>query len=123
MNKNFLKNAIGWGFLLWLIGYILGFVFFFILPPQFIGWTIMPIGIALTLWVLFKKINNRPLKHYLIIAIAWTLIAVILDYLLLVKMLKPTDGYYKFDVYFYYGTTFILPILVGFIKKQRPATV
>jgi len=45
------------------------------------------------------------------------LIAVIFDYLFLVKMFKPTDGYYKLDVYLYYILTFLLPLIVGWRKK------
>lgn len=55
MDKQLLKDALGWGFVLWLIGYALGFVVFFIVPPSVIGWVIMPIGIIITLWVLLKK--------------------------------------------------------------------
>ena len=55
MNKQLLKDGLGWGFLLWLIGYILGIVFFMFVPPTMIGFVVMPIGIVITLWVLFKK--------------------------------------------------------------------
>ncbi len=117
MNKQLLKDALGWGITLWFIGYVLGFILFFIVPPSSIGWIIMPIGIIITLWVLLKKVTSRSFKHYLILAVVWTLIAVVFDYLFLVKMLKPADGYYKLDVYLYYALTFVLPIIVGFRKK------
>lgn len=77
----------------------------------------MPIGILLTLLVLFKKIKLTSLKNYLFLAIGWTLIAIICDYLFLVKVFNPADGYYKLDVYLYYFLTFLLPILAGW-KKQ-----
>ena len=44
MTKNFLKDSLGWGFVLWLIGYVLGVVLFAIVPPSMIGWVIMPIA-------------------------------------------------------------------------------
>ena len=47
-----LKDSLGWGFLLWLVGYALGIAFFAVLPARLIGWAVMPLGIALTLWVL-----------------------------------------------------------------------
>lgn len=119
MNKQFLIDTLGWGTVLWLVGYILGIIFFMIMPLSLVGWAIMPIGIVLTLWVLFKKINDKSFQHYLLLAIAWILIAIILDYFLLVKVFKPTDGYYKLDVYLYYFLTFILPIAVGFLKRQQ----
>ncbi len=118
MNNQLLKNSLGWGLILWLIGYVLSFILFFIVPPSFIGWTIMPIGIAITLWVLFKKIRSENFRHYLILAFAWTVIAIVLDYFFIIKALSPADGYYKPAVYLYYALTFVLPFLVGW-KKQN----
>ena len=48
MNKQLLKDTLGWGFALWLIGYVLGFILFFILPVSLMGWVIMPIGVIIT---------------------------------------------------------------------------
>lgn len=117
MNKTIIKNALLWGFILWLIGYVLGILFFAFIPPAMLGWTIMPFGIIITLWVLFKKIKNNSLNYYLLLSISWTIIAIVFDYFFLVKIFKPADGYYKLDVYLYYIITFILPITVGWYKK------
>ena len=117
MSKQLLKDSLLWGFALWLIGYVLGIVFFAVVPPAMIGWVIMPIGIIITLWVLLKKVKSQALQDYLILATAWTLIAIVCDYLFLVKIFKPADGYYKFDVYLYYVLTFVMPLAVGWFKK------
>jgi hypothetical protein len=119
MNKQFLKETFGWGFILWLIGYLLGMILFFIVPPAFIGWVITPIGILITLWVLFKKIKGTGLKFYLELAAIWTLLAIILDYIFIVKMLKPVGGYYKPDVYLYYVSIFVLPLIVFWFKNKK----
>ena len=37
MNSSLYKDALGWGIGLWLIGYVLGFVFFMIVPASMIG--------------------------------------------------------------------------------------
>lgn len=50
MNKQLLKDAAGWGLVLWFIGYILGIVLFMIVPSSMIGWIFMPIGATLTVW-------------------------------------------------------------------------
>lgn len=123
MDRQLLKDALGWGFILWLIGYVLGIVFFSFVPVSVIGWVIMPIGILVTLWVLFKKVKSGPFRYYLLLAIAWTLIAILFDYFFLVKVFKPADGYYKLDVYIYYALTFILPLAVGWRqnKNKKPA--
>jgi uncharacterized membrane protein len=119
MNKQLLKDTLGWGFILWLIGYVLGIVLFPVVPTSIIGWVIMPIGVLVTLWVLFKKVKGDSLNYYLIVAVSWTLIAVVFDYFFLVKTFKPADGYYKLDVYLYYVLTFLLPIIVGWRKTAK----
>lgn len=117
MNKQFLKDALGWGFVLWLIGYALGMILFSIVPPSMIGWVIMPVGIIITLWVLLKKVKGETFRYYALLSVVWALIAIVFDYFFIVKALKPVDGYYKLDVYLYYALTFVLPIIVGWRKK------
>jgi hypothetical protein len=122
MSKGFLKTAFGWGAALWLIGYILGFVFFFFVPKALLGWAIMPFGIIITLWVLFKRVKGDTLKYYIWLGAIWALVAIVLDYFLLVKLLKPADGYYKLDVYLYYLLAFAMPVAVGWYKKRQQRT-
>lgn len=116
--KQLLKDSLVWGLGLWLIGYVLSFMLFFLVPPLMIGWIIAPIGTIITLLVLFKKIKSEEFNYYLSLGIIWTLMAVILDYLFIVKLLNPV-GYYKPAVYLYYGLTLGLPILVGKIKSRK----
>lgn len=65
MTKQFLKDALGWGFGLWFIGYVLGIILFAVVPPSMIGWVITPFGIIVTLWVLFKKVKAETSGYYL----------------------------------------------------------
>lgn len=119
MNKQSIKDTIGWGLILWLVGYVLGIILFVIVSPNVIGWIIMPVGMIITLWVLFKKIKAESLQYYFLLAVVWSVMAVIFDYIFIVKMLKPAGGYYKLDVCLYYVLTFILPLIVGWYKKQN----
>lgn len=121
--KKILKDAVIWGIILWIIGYGLGIILFFFVPANLLGWVIMPIGILITLWVLLTRVSANSLKHFLILAIVWTLIAIISDYFFLVKLLKPADGYYKLDVYLYYLITFLLPLLVGTYRINKKTTI
>lgn len=121
MKKQFYKDAFLWGFVLWLIGYLFGIVLFFVVPQSMIGWAILPIGTTITLWVLFKKIKGDSFFYYLYLAIIWMLIAIMFDYLFIVKSLN-ADGYYKIDVYVYYVLTFILP-LAAFGAKNHFKTI
>ena len=117
MTKQFYKDAFGWGFILWLIGYALGIILFPFVPLSMVGWVIMPIGTIITIWVLLKKIKADSFQYYALLAVIWTLIAIIFDYFFLVKLFNPADGYYKLDVYIYYILTFVLPLIVGWRKK------
>jgi len=119
MNKQLLKDSLGWGFILWLIGFILGIILFFVLPLSLIGWVIMPVGIIITFWVLLKKVRSGAFQYYVILASVWTVIAVAFDYLFIVKAFNPADGYYKLDVYLYYALTFITPLIIGWWKKSK----
>ena len=117
-NGKIFLNTIFWGFILWLFGYILGFVFFALVPKEMLGWYIMPFGLVAILWVLFKKIQRKELMCYFGLGLIWMVMAIVLDYLFIVKLLNSTD-YYKLDIYIYYSLTFLLPIIVGWYKFRK----
>lgn len=115
--KQFYIDSFGWGFVLWLIGYLLGMILFFVVPLDTVGWIILPIGTIITLWVLFKKIKGNSFNYYLYLAIVWMLIAIVFDYIFIIKALN-ANGYYKLDVYLYYVLSFILPLAAYWRKKS-----
>jgi hypothetical protein len=117
--RMFLKDAFGWGFVLWLIGYALGIVLFALVPAGLIGWIITPFGIAIALWIAFKKVKGNTLPYYGLLALVWLSIAVVGDYLFIVKAFKPADGYYKLDVYLYYSLTVAIPLFAGWRAVRR----
>ncbi|MFZ2025013.1 MAG: hypothetical protein WAV51_01905 [Microgenomates group bacterium] len=118
MNPQTLKDSLGWGFLLWLIGYILGIVLFMIVPAHMIGWVLSPAATLFTLWVLIRKINSRKFLYYLILGVVWTVIAIVFDYVFIVQLFQSAN-YYKLDVYVYYALMLILPMLVGWRKMKK----
>jgi len=119
MNRQWLKRYFGMGLGLWLVGYILGIILFAVVPVSMVGWVIMPVGVLITLWVLIKKVGAETFRYYVRLAVVWVLMAVILDYVFLVLVFKPADGYYKLDVYLYYLLTAILPLAVGWQKSLK----
>lgn len=121
MNKHTMKDVLGWGFVLWLIGYVLGMMLFALVPVNLIGWIIMPIGAAIALWIAFRKVKGDTMRYYGLVALGWLLIAVLGDYVFIVKALKPADGYYKPDVYLYYALTLAIPLLAGWSRTARRA--
>lgn len=119
MNNHFWRDVVGWGVGLWFIGYALGFLFFAFVPPEQIGWYVMPLGIAITVFALYKWVRMDSVRDVVMIGIGWSIIAVLFDYLFLVQLLHPVDGYYKFDVYLYYALTLALPLIVYQFKRAR----
>ena len=111
-------NTVLWGFMVWLFGYILGFIFFVFVPKDALGWYIMPFGVVFTLWVLFKKIKREQFRCYVGLGVVWTIMAVLLDYVFLVKLLNAVN-YYKLDVYIYYLLTLVIPIIIGWYKTRN----
>lgn len=116
--KKILLNTVFWGSMLWLFGYILGMIFFALVPKDVIGWYILPFGVIVTLWVLFKKIERESFGCYVGLGVIWMIMAIALDYVFIVKLLKSV-GYYKLDVYAYYLLTFLLPVIVGWYKFKK----
>jgi hypothetical protein len=110
-----------WGFILWLIGYLAGMALFFVVPKEYIGWIISPLASVFTIWVLMKKVKRPELMCYFGTGLIWTVMAVLLDYLFIVMLLKTGNSYYKLDVYVYYFLTFVLPIAVGYWKFKHKA--
>jgi len=68
---------------------------------------------ALTCLVLWKWVRVDSMRDSLLLGVAWSAIAIACDYVFLVKLLNPPDGYYKFDVYLYYLLLFALPLRPG----------
>ena len=121
MNMRFLKDAWGWGFVLWVIGYALGVMLFAFVPASVIGWIITPFGTAITLWIAFKRVKGDTLRYFLLVGLVWLLIAVVGDYVFIVKAFKPADGYYKLDVYLYYALTLAIPLVAGWRRDAARA--
>ena len=118
MTQQFVKDGPGWGFALWLFGYLFGFALFPVVPVHAIGWIITPIATIVTIWVLLRFVKGESLAYYGAIGAVWLVIAVVCDYVFLVRLLQPADGYYKADVYLYYVLTLVLPPLIGWWKLQ-----
>jgi hypothetical protein len=121
MNTRFLKDALGWGFVLWVIGYAFGIMLFAFVPANLIGWIITPFGTAITLWITSTKVKGDTLLYFGLVGLVWLLIAIGGDYVFIVKAFEPADGYYKSDVYLYYALTLAIPLVVGWRKNADRA--
>lgn len=117
--KQWIKDTAGLGVPLWLIGYLASLVLFFSPYAGIMGWILLavftPVTIAVTWWW-FRQRERLPLQYYACVGVAWTLIAVVLDYLFIVLMFQAT--YYESDVFVYYALTFLIPVGVGLYLNQ-----
>ncbi|MVS97730.1 hypothetical protein [Devosia marina] len=115
----YLQYGAGWGLLLWLFGYLLGIALFPVVPTQHLGWYISPLGLAATFFVLWRWAHVKTLAQGLVVGLIWASIAVAMDYVFIVLLLQPADGYYKADVYLYYVSALVLPLLAGWLRGRR----
>lgn len=111
--KKWIKDTIGLGTGLWLCGYLASLLLFFSPFTDGMGWIITavftPVTIAITWW--WFKDRHLPLSFFLGVGFVWTVIAIVLDYLFIVRLFQTT--YYEIDVFVYYALTFLIPAGVG----------
>ena len=113
--QQWMKDMAGLGTGLWLIGYIASLALFFTPIWEIMGgWILLiiftPITLAITWWW-FRQQELLPLPYYAKVGIAWMVIAVVLDYLFIVRLFQAT--YYGTDVFVYYTVTFLIPVVIG----------
>jgi hypothetical protein len=111
--KQWIKDILGLGTVLWLFGYLVSLALFFSPFAGIMGWIITavftPVTIVITWW--WFRARDLPLTYYTRVGLAWTVIAIIFDYLFIVSLFQAT--YYGPDVFVYYALTFLIPIGVG----------
>ena len=120
--KEKLIDTLGLGFILWLMGYLFSIGLYFYLPPGVLGWVLYVIFTPLTVDIAYWRFHKRRLTlgHYFTVAVSWTLIAVIFDYLFIVKLFN-SQNYYAPDVFLYYITTFLIPLGIGSKYSEKKA--
>lgn len=119
--KLWIKDAVILGILLWVIGYITSLVLFFSPLYGIMGWLLIAVFTPFTLivtWWWFKE-RVLPLSYYFGVGCAWTVIAIVLDYLFIVLLFQAT--YYGPDVFVYYAVTFFIPVIIGYLNLFRQA--
>ncbi len=122
--KQWIKDTAGLGTVLWLIGYLASLLLFFSPFAGIMGWVLLavctPVTIAIAWW--WFRARDLALRYYAGVGVAWTVLAVVLDYLFIVLLLHAT--YYGPDVFVYYALTFVIPVGVGlYLVRTRRKTV
>jgi hypothetical protein len=109
-----LIDMLGLGFAIWLIGYVASIILWGFVSHDILGWVLFVVFIPLMVYLPYWRFRNRKetAGYYFMVALVWLLIAVVFDYLFIVKLFNSPD-YYKLDVFVYYTVTFLMPLLVG----------
>jgi hypothetical protein len=110
-----LKDTAGLGTFFWLIGYLAGIVLFFTPFKDSMGWIMLivltPFTTGVTWWW-FRPREHLSLRYYAGVGVAWTLVAVVLDALFIVRLFNATT-YYSLHIFLYYALMFLIPFGVG----------
>ena len=118
-----LKDTAGLGTFLWLIGYFASMVLYFTPLSGTMGWILIAVFTPFTLlvtWWWFVKRERHPLHYFAGVGGAWMVIAVVLDYLFIVRLFNATT-YYAPDVFLYYMLVFLIPVGVGwYLNRAGP---
>jgi uncharacterized membrane protein SirB2 len=112
--KTRLIDTIGLGFLIWLIGYIASILLWGFVSHDILGWILFVVFTPLMAYLPYRRFRSRneTAGYYFLVALVWLLIAVVFDYLFIVKLFDAKD-YYKLDIFVYYTVTFLAPLLIG----------
>ena len=118
-----LEDTAGPGIFFWLIGYLASLVLYFTPFFSSTGWILLVIFTPFTIgvtWWWFRERERLSLLYYAGVGVAWTLLAVVLDYLFIVLLFSAV-GYYAPDVLLYYALMFLIPVGVGMELNRAAA--
>jgi len=119
-------DTLGFGFLVWLVIYLMGFLI--VLIPGYPASILTP-SVLIPLTVLFalvtaafaffrfRKRQGISWSYALLIGYTWTGIAILLDYVFIVLLFN-AQNYYRLDIIIYYIITLIVP--TGVAKLSSP---
>jgi len=126
MNQE-LVDTIGFGFLLWLIGYFMGF--FIITIPGYpeimtipVILTAFSLAVALVTaafaYVRFRKRREVSWLYAFLVGIAWTTLAIVLDFIFIVLLFN-APSYYRPHIFIYYAITLVVPSAVSKYSSRQ----
>ena len=124
MEKGFAKKRLVdvfvFGIMLWLMGFIGSLILFPFVSMDILGWILCIIFTPITILITYYRFRNRKMKFfcYFMTGVFWMLIAVLFDYLFIVKLFNASD-YYKLDVFVYYAFTLAIPVVIGLINRKK----
>ena len=112
-------DTLGLGFFLWFIGYIASIILYFFVPSDVIGWILFVLFTPVLIIITLARFRKRllPLRYYAIVAVTWTGIAIVADFLFIVLLFNP-GNYYHPSVMVYYLEMFLVPLVAGILYRN-----
>lgn len=116
---SWIKDGVMLGAALWLMGYLVSIPLFFVMETDLMGWLLTAVFTPITLVIAWWWFRGRdlPLPYYAGIGATWAGVAVVLDYLFIVRLFRA--DYYAPDVVVYYVLTFLIPIFIGLYLRHE----
>ena len=124
MNKY--VKLVGFGFLIWLIPFLVSFVIFPLRNthrPLFES--IMPVVLVLAVMIIsvlyFKKIEKESLKEGVIAGVLWFILSLVIDLLLFLPAspMQMSFSDYMVDIGLTYLIILMIPIGIGFLVREK----
>jgi len=124
MNKY--VKLVGFGFLIWLIPFLVSFVIFPLRNtnrPLFES--IMPVVLVLTVMIIsilyFKKIEKESLKEGLIAGVLWFVLSLVIDLMLFLPSspMQMSFSDYMMDIGLTYLIILMIPISIGALVSKK----
>jgi hypothetical protein len=114
LSRTRLIDTLGLGVGLWVIGYVASLVLFFTPLKGVMGWILLVVLAPVTAYIAYRRFKSRKkaLAYYAVVSVAWLAVAMVMDYVFIVKLFTQ-PGYYALDVFAYYAVTFLMPLLIG----------
>ena len=129
MSKKLITKNLLFGFLSWLIPFVVSFLFFkpggeLAVPYATFKSTIMVVGVISGCYLLFryfKYVEQDFIRNGVIVGLSWFAINIILDALFLIPIMKTTFADYFMSIGLSYISIPIISIAMGYLLERKTA--
>lgn len=126
MTKKLIAKNLFFGFLSWLIPFVVSFLFFtpggeLAVPSATFKSTIMVVGTISGCYLLFryfKFVDSEFVRNGIIVGVSWLVINIVLDTLILIPIMKTTFADYFMSIGLGYISIPVIRITMGYLLER-----
>jgi hypothetical protein len=130
MTKKLVIRNLFFGFLSWLIPFVVSFLFFkpggeLAVPYATFKSAIMVVGTITGCFLLsryFKLVDTEFVKNAIIVGVSWFAINIVLDTLILIPIMKTTFAEYFMSIGLSYVSIPVISIAIGYLLADKTLT-